>query len=101
MTLTNLFTWQFSTRKVDYIRPFMSRCTTLLSDGMTLTIAGDTIDKARTQTLTPPEELKGRTNIIYVSNKTSKEYSSIQEMILKEEPSIISNNGIVFTNRKN
>ena len=96
MSLTKLFTWQFVARLRSY-----GQSSTLICNNLALTIAGSNLQNARSQAFVPPKQLEERRNVYYVSSKTGNEYKTIQEMILKEEPSISSDSGFIFTGVKN
>ena len=96
--LPKLFTWQFTARKM-LIRGSTGN-TVLIADGLALTIAGRNIREARAQYFTPDNSFKTRSNMIYITKKTNNTYPSIQEMIMREEPTITSYNGMVFTYNK-
>jgi hypothetical protein len=95
-----LFTWQFIARRMVY--KGVSSNTILVSDGLALTIAGSNIREARAQFFTAENPFKTNDNMmIYITKKTYNTYPSIQEMIMREEPTITSSNGIVFTSTSN
>ena len=95
MSLTRLFTWQFSARQ--WLFYPHSASSNLLHNNLALTIAGSDLKNARSQAFVPPKQIDKRTHIFYVSRKTGNVYETIQEMILKEEPTISSDSGFVFT----
>jgi hypothetical protein len=102
MRLPQLFTWQFSVRQRSFGKGyyFDSSSSTLLSDCLSLTVAGNDLKNARAQSFVPPKQLVERKGVFYVSSKTGNQYETIQEMILKEEPTISSDSGFVFTGNR-
>ena len=97
MSLTRVFTWQFSVRQ--WLFYPHSASSNLLHNNLALTIAGSDLKNARAQSFVPPKPLDRQTNIFYVASKTGNRYETIQEMILKEEPTISSDSGIVYTGK--
>jgi len=72
----------------------------LIDDSLKLTIASTSSQKARSQTISPPEQLKKYENLFYISSRTGTKYNSIQDMITNEGPSINNTDCFVFTGKK-
>lgn len=93
-----LFTWQFTARKM--LISGIENNSILIKDGLALTIVGRNIREARAQYFTPDNSFRTRSKMIYITKKTNNTYPTIQEMIMREEPTITSTNGFVLTSRK-
>ena len=101
MALPRLFTWKFSARQRRMSNAtYYGNSSTLLSDCLSLTVAGNDLKNARSQMIIPPPEISERKGVFYVSGKSGKEYQTIQEMILKEEPTSSSDSGFVFAGKR-
>lgn len=92
-----LFTWQFSTRKVASGSLAHLRRSSLVKDGMVLTIAGRNINNARTQFYAPENYLKTHDGIYFVADGTGRKYHNINAMVLMEEPTFTSDTGYIST----
>ena len=95
-----LFTWEFSARQITKAPPYNTINTTLIDDALQLTIASTSSQNARSQTISPPEQLKKYENLFYISSRTGNKYDSIQDMITNEGPSINNTDCFVFTGKK-
>ena len=91
-----IFVWQFSSRMQGW-RPSESH---LLYGGLSMTLCGENLANARAQFFTPPTPHDNYKGIFYQPKSSAKKYSSIQDLILQEEPTITSNGGCVFMNTK-
>ena len=92
-----LFTWKFSARSIPMGSLAHLRRSSLIKDGMVLTIAGKNINDARTQFYGPENYLKNREGIYFVANGTSRKYPNINEMVLMEAPTLTSDVGYIST----
>ena len=66
MALPRLFTWQFSARQRSIHSPIYSESSSLISDELTLTIAGSDLKNARSQAFVPPKQLDETKNILCI-----------------------------------
>ena len=73
------------------------RRSSLIKDGMVLTIAGKNVNDARTQFYAPENYLKNREGIYFVANGTSRKYPNINAMVLMEEPTTTSESGFIIS----